>query len=622
VPDPTFAEISLEGDLAFDARYIPPDPTLPVVQLADVLRQMDEAQGAGRRAVLLVVDSYGGDAWAGFALYHALRELSEAGVHVVAYVKAIAGSTAALYVLGADYVVIDPAAAIHPHGSALQAPDNEVTRAVLETDGLLAGAVYAAHTFGRRDDVVRWVDQPGEEMRAARAVGVGFADLTGDIRAARDLADELAIGVEVVSRRRSTLAAIPRPPELVDTLEAAREIGAEVAACASGGRPLGPFFRAALARLHPGLADLDPRAAAGARRHLRLGASVVMLYAKIPTAAKQALGLFTTAGEVKRRHIVSGIRVFLRQGWSEVIEQSPEFKYFDQQIDRDVRELFRTMQGFAPIVAVANEEAGPVMRAVGEAVGGALTAAVEARRRIIRVAAAPMMLVQKSVNAVTWYAAREQALEEGHADPTAYADSVVRITQGGGGAKDLAAVQRGPEAWKLFTVFFGYRSVLYNRLTERLYGKDRWAKATELVARWWWAALLPVVFEQLLMNGIDDDEEPEDVVKRVSLEFALLPTSTIPGVGDLAEAVAEGRRMQYAPWLDTLARNALVVHELASGDDLEANDYKAVADLVGMTMRLPTSALWNLGDFTDRLLSGEFEEPVQDLLFRSPSKWE
>ncbi len=55
---------------------------------------------------------------------------------------------------------------------------------------------------------------------------------------------------------------------------------------------------------------------------------------------------------------------------------------------------------------------------------------------------------------------------------------------------------------------------------------------------------------------------------------------------------------------------------------LETNDVKAVSDLVGMTMHLPTSALWNLGDFTDRLLSGELEEPARDLLFRNPSRWE
>lgn len=331
-------------------------------------------------------------------------------------------------------------------------------------------------------------------------------------------------------------------------------------------------------------------------RNLRFGSSVVLLFGKIPTGVKQALGLFTSGKELRRRHMVSGLRKFLREGWAEVREQSPEFKFIDKQLDRDARELFTALES-------SFTELGGL------------------RRRVVEFGAMPIMLVQKSVNAITWYAAKEQALEEGHPNPNAYADSVVSMTQTGGGAKDLAAVQRGGELRKFFTVMFSYRSVLYNLLSERT--SEKGAKALQTyAARFLWLVFLPVVAEHLLMNGVGDDEDADDVAKRLSLEMALLPVSTVPFAGDVVSVGVQGRPPRGAPWLDTIYRSALAAGKVVKGDDLGKSDAKAVVDLVGSTMQLPTGGLWNLGLFTDQLLSGELEEPVQDLLFRNPSKWE
>jgi hypothetical protein len=330
-------------------------------------------------------------------------------------------------------------------------------------------------------------------------------------------------------------------------------------------------------------------------RHLRFGSSVVLLFGKIPTGIKQSLGLFTSAKEVRRRHLVSGVRKFLSEGWGEVMKESGEFRHLDKQLDRDARELFVSLQGkFGDLHKV--------------------------RAQIIEWGALPIMLVQKMVNAVTWYAAREQAFEEGHTDPAAYADSVVRMTQTGGGVKDLAAIQRGGEAFKMLTVMFSYRSVLYNLLTERT-GKSGWAKTREVFARTWWLLLAPVVFEQLVMSGIGDDEDEADVAKRLALEAALLPISTIPVAGDLGRGMLEDRALRAAPWLDAIARGLEGAKDIAAGDG-KAADYRQLSAAVGTVTHLPTAGLWNLGEWAVRLSEGELEEPVQDLLFRNPSKWE
>ena len=331
-------------------------------------------------------------------------------------------------------------------------------------------------------------------------------------------------------------------------------------------------------------------------RHLRFGSSVVLLFGKIPTGVKQGLGLLTSAKELKRRHLVSGARKFLREGWGEVARESPEFKFIDKQLDRDARELFTSLE------------------ASFTELGGL-------KRKITEYGVAPIMLVQKTVNAITWYAAREQALEEGHRDPNAYADSVVSMTQTGGGAKDLAAIQRGGELRKLFTVMFSYRSVLYNLLTERT-GETGGRAALTYAARFWWLVFLPVVVEQLVMGGVGEDEDADDVAKRLALEMALLPTSTVPVFGDGFQAAVHGRAPRGAPWVDTVYRAAVTAGKVAQGDDLGKADARAVVDLVGSTLQLPTAALWNYGLFVDQLLAGELDEPVQDLLFRNPSKWE
>lgn len=330
-------------------------------------------------------------------------------------------------------------------------------------------------------------------------------------------------------------------------------------------------------------------------RYLRFGSTVVMLFGKIPQGLKQALGLFVSAKELRRRHLVSGLRKFLRDGWREVLEGSGEFRHIDKQLDRDARELFDSLQGRFSDLG-------------------------RARAKVIEWGAMPIMLVQKSVNAVTWYAAREQAIEEGHADPAAYADSIVRMTQTGGGVKDLAAIQRSGEFFKMLTVMFSYRSVLYNLLAERT-GKTSWAKAREVFGRVWWLILMPVVAEQLLANGIRDDEEPEDVAKRVLLEAALLPASTIPAAGDIADTMLTGRKMDAAPWLVTLARGLDAAKDVVEGD-ANAADARTLAAMVGTVLHLPTAGMWNVGEYLVRLAQHDLEEPVSDLLFRNPSKWE
>lgn len=131
--------------------------------------------------------------------------------------------------------------------------------------------------------------------------------------------------------------------------------------------------------------------------------------------------------------------------------------------------------------------------------------------------------MDRVVTVPTWIAAYNEALVQGMTEEdAAYAgDKAVRVSQGAGAPKDLAAVQRGTgkhgEALKLFTTFYSYFSAMYQRertLARDVRGKDsRRPRATpKLVARAFWLLVVPPLLTEVLRMvaggnaGPDDDE--------------------------------------------------------------------------------------------------------------------
>ncbi|NOW44170.1 hypothetical protein FHW96_000297 [Novosphingobium sp. SG751A] len=132
-------------------------------------------------------------------------------------------------------------------------------------------------------------------------------------------------------------------------------------------------------------------------------------------------------------------------------------------------------------------------------------------------------MMDRAVAVPTWIAAYNEALAQGMTEEdAAYAgDKAVRVSQGAGSPKDLAAVQRGTgkhgEALKLFTTFYSYFSAMYQRertLARDVRGKDaRQPRATpKLVARAFWLLIVPPLLTEVLRMvaggnaGPDDDE--------------------------------------------------------------------------------------------------------------------
>jgi ATP-dependent protease ClpP protease subunit len=189
------AEVEITGDLA-RGPYVSPSGAR-LVPIADVLRQILAARGQAS-ALVLAVNSLGGEMLAGLGVYLALRALSQSGCPVVAHVT-VACSTAALYVLGADVVVAGPGAVFSVHGAKEQGatgPDP-----VLDAIKTASVAILTERTNVPPDTAAVWVDRPYDEVEvvelgsafgAERALALGFAHTIGELEDARLIASRIS----------------------------------------------------------------------------------------------------------------------------------------------------------------------------------------------------------------------------------------------------------------------------------------------------------------------------------------------------------------------------------------------------------------------------------------------
>lgn len=335
-----------------------------------------------------------------------------------------------------------------------------------------------------------------------------------------------------------------------------------------------------------------------ALRHLRFGSSIALLGGKLTTGLIQGLGLASSWKEIKTKHMRAGLQRFLKGGWKKASELSSEIRNLDSQHDRDMAQMFQAqMNRFSKY---GNASAS-----------------------IARFSLSWMMTMQKAVNAITWYAAREQAMAEGHGNPVAYADSIVRMTQSGGGIKDVAAVQRGGEGERMFVVMYTYFSVLYNQLAMRSGKTTTAGKTADYAARWWFLVLLPVTVEALARGRAPDPEDDtEDYLAAWAMEYFRYASRTIPFASTLTAAVTEEREPGYGPWMDTLIQGLATTKKIPGDRELSESDLRRFANSAGVVFHLPTGGLWNAWKYLDKYTDGDLEEPIMDLLFRSPQNWE
>jgi hypothetical protein len=354
-------------------------------------------------------------------------------------------------------------------------------------------------------------------------------------------------------------------------------------------------------------------------RHLRFGATINLLFGKLSTGAKQILGLATTLKELGVKHTIYGIGKFLAdvaawgargfQGpgpFEAISAVDPAFELFHINYNREIRDLYT--RAFSATGVLSSTRQGAV------ALGMVW-----------------FNLVQGTVNAITWEGAYKQALDQGRTEQEAraYAGAKVRMSQSSGGVKDLAAVQRGSEAHKMFTIMYSWFSVLYNQIAEPAYvkGEGGVAKVQRVAtkaAHLFWLVVLPVMLEQALRGELEGEgDDPDDNAMRRGVDMALFAAKSVPIVNLGAEALLDQREARPAPWVSAYTNGLEAVSDLAmEGEEgLSESQVKALVNFTGTVLHLPAQGAYNGLQWWELNKEGLLEEKWRDLFFRSPREF-
>lgn len=264
---------------------------------------------------------------------------------------------------------------------------------------------------------------------------------------------------------------------------------------------------------------------------LRTNVTFVGLSFRASTILTQFAGLINSSEVVGARHMLAGIYQSAKspvEATRFALDASQELRGRMETLDRDVRDSIQREQSKVGWLSDA--------KLFGFKMIG---------------------YTDRFVSVITWTAAYNRGLLEKMSEEqaVAYADKVIRQSQGSGAAKDLAAIQRGKgkagEAAKMLTFFYSYMSAFYQR--QRTLGRDygyaisnrRVKDMPDLLARTVALYILPAIASELIKNGAPDDDE--DWGMWAAKLIALSALGPIPFIRDVAGALESGFDYQFSP---------------------------------------------------------------------------
>lgn len=350
-------------------------------------------------------------------------------------------------------------------------------------------------------------------------------------------------------------------------------------------------------------------------RGLRTNTAIVTMGWKLSTTFSQLAGFAASMDTVKPKYLGTALRDFVvRPGemLALTMEKSGEMRHRAGTIERDVKEqLLKTRGKHGMKVSI--------QRSAFYLTG----------------------MADRIVSVPTWVGGYRQALDAGLSEEDAVrsGDRAVRLSQGSGGAKDLAAVQRNSDLMKLLTMYYTPFSVLYARLRDMGHSYQEPKDLPRLVARSIALVILPAVLGELLAGrGPDDDEDKTLWSIRKML---LYPFASVPLIRDLANwklepelAKASGGNMQYQPGykftpiISAVEKILGMPEKLIDGltgarpwDDVAWDELEASGYLFGLPtaqVRITGSYLYDL--FTGKASPQDAAEAMHDTLFRRPAE--
>lgn len=336
--------------------------------------------------------------------------------------------------------------------------------------------------------------------------------------------------------------------------------------------------------------------------HARAGATVVGLGLRVTSSLLQTLGYTMTAKEIGPKYAARGLRdafgnpARIKRQWEFVTGRSPMMSDRLSNYDRDVRDYVRRpsavnigqqhaawfiMIGFMDMAVSLPSWLGAYRKAMDGAVGGI-----------------------------------DKGDERAAID---YADKIVRTTQSAGAAKDLAEIQRGGEAFRLWTMFYSSMSIYFNHFdkTRREFAvsKDVPRLIASLALIWF----VPSLIEDMIRGeGPDADDEESWLSWLFDVRRLAFPLETVVGVRDVVGAIdwsLKTGRKDFGGSPALQAGEAIVGTALAAAralddeQDVTRGNVKDMVQTVGYVTKLPSGQIWRTGEyFHDWMVSGD-EEP-------------
>jgi hypothetical protein len=219
----------------------------------------------------------------------------------------------------------------------------------------------------------------------------------------------------------------------------------------------------------------------------------------------------------------------------------------------------------------------------------------------------------------TWWGAYEKAMHENgqnEAKAIALADQAVIDAQGAGQIKDLAAVQRGSPAWKLFTNFYSFFSTTYNLSAEAV-GRTNFKSVKSLSLLAADLALLyviPAALSTLVKATLKGDWNDEDKFWRRlisdQLTYLLGTVVVLREAGGAVQAAAglPGGDYQGPASVRFFASIAKLAKQAEQGE-ADGAFWKALNETAGTIFHYPAGQINSTLDGLSAIVNGETQNP-------------
>jgi hypothetical protein len=329
----------------------------------------------------------------------------------------------------------------------------------------------------------------------------------------------------------------------------------------------------------------------------RMRATMVGLGFRLTTMMSQPIGLFDSSEAIGAKWVAAGLAEAYGSParWKAArdfaFSRSGEMRNRMNETERDVRDAMRELLGKTGWVADSK-----------------------------RFAYYGIAMLDMAVALPTWLGAYKKALSEGavEADAVHLADRAVRDSQGAGGAKDLAAVQRGTEWMKLATMFYSYFSHFYQRqatLVRDARNIESVRDVPHLLARSFFLMVAPTLLSAIVTG--QGPKEDEDWGAWAARKVGLGLFNGIPLLRDVGNSIDNdlgqgyARGYQFTPVariVDTVWKTAKDAGNATTGGEASDRWVQHALETSGYLFGLPLGQGGQTGQFLYNVMTGD-EQP-------------